>query len=136
MASREILCPECERPHTFDTMLPFREECDGCAHDLHVCLTCRFYDPYAENQCREQTTDPVAQKDRRNLCEYWKPRSSFGNVEGEAEQAKARLTALFGGAPKGDPPSVPTTLKSDGDSKPDDAIRNDAKTKLDALFKK
>jgi hypothetical protein len=136
MASHEIMCPECERPHLFDTMLPFREECEQCAHDLHVCLTCSFYDRYAENQCREPTADPVSQKDRRNLCEYWKPRSSGEAIEGAADQAKAKLNALFGGATKTAPQSVSSPESNDSSSGADDSIRNDAKAKLDALFKK
>lgn len=116
-----ITCPACRTPHTFDGTLTFREECERCAADLHVCLTCRFYDPYVENECRETEAEYVAQKDRRNLCEYYKPKSGDADAgASEADAARAKLAALFGGeAP------APAATAAD-----------EAKRKLEALFKK
>jgi len=119
MAQHTIACAGCGTPHTYDMQLGFREECERCAADLHVCLTCRFYDKYADNECRETEADPVPQKDRRNLCEYWKPRGEQAEVSA-ADEAKAKLAALFGGAAPAPSPS------SD----------DEHKRKLEALFKK
>ncbi len=128
MARLEVACPACARVHGFTDLVPFRAECEGCAADLHVCVTCRFHDRYAENECREDAADPVAKKDRANLCEYWKPKGT-SVVEGDpAAAAKAKLAALFGGgapAPS-TPPAAPRAPSA----------ADDAKRKLDELFKK
>lgn len=127
----QVHCPSCNKAHAFSDLVPFRAECEACAADLHVCLSCRFYDRYVENQCREDQADPVATKDRRNLCEYWKP-VAIGAVDDAAAAAKAKLAALFGGAP-----SAPSTQSSAAStSTPPTSPQEDAKRKLEALFKK
>ncbi|HEY4220482.1 MAG TPA: hypothetical protein VGO62_04050 [Myxococcota bacterium] len=94
MALIEVTCPACKKPQSFDGMVPFRAECDKCSADLHVCITCRFYDRYVENECREDQADPVATKDRRNLCEYWRAKEDTA-VDDKVADAKAKLEALF-----------------------------------------
>lgn len=129
MSSVVVHCQACGRAHAFSDHMPFRAECEGCSADLHVCLTCRLYDRYVENECREDQADPVATKDRRNLCEYWKPRAQAGGEDDEAARAKAKLQALFGAgapnAPNAPPMSAPAA---------DPAA--EAKRKLEELFKK
>lgn len=121
-----VICNSCQKQHPFSDIVPFRAECDACSADLHVCLNCRFYDRYVENQCREDQADPVATKDRRNLCEYFKPKGEDAG-EDEASKAKARLAAAFGGAP------MPSTSAPAGSST---SAADEAKKKLEALFKK
>lgn len=120
MALVEIACPGCATPHRFDGALAFREECERCAADLHVCITCRFHDRYVENECREHSAEYVADKRKRNLCEYYKPKAPGVAELDETAVAKARLAALFGGAEPVPPqPSI-----------------DDARARLEALFKK
>jgi hypothetical protein len=129
--SLSVHCHQCGRAHHFADLVPFRAECERCAADLHACVGCRFFDRFVENQCREDAADPVAVKDRRNLCEYWKPRDA-GEARDDAAAAKAKLAALFGG-------TVPTSSTSSSSSSPssssDDAAAI-AKRKLEALFRK
>jgi hypothetical protein len=121
MPQSQISCPQCQTPFSFEGKLSFREECERCAADLHVCVLCSFYDSHADNQCRETTADPVPAKERRNLCEYWRPASEPGSPTTTADDAKAQLDALFGG------PSPQRSAPGPTD---------DARAKLDALFKK
>lgn len=121
-----ISCPSCGTKHTFDGGLSFREECSRCAADLHVCLTCRFYDRYVENECRETEAEYVKAKDRRNLCEYWKPRENAEEGMSEADAARAKLAALFGDKP------ASSSAAGGVSSSPAD----EAKRKLEELFKK
>lgn len=127
----EVACFQCKKVHVFDDIVSFRAECDACAADLHVCFTCRFYDRYVENECREDQADPVANKDRSNLCEYWKPIAIGAGADDEAARAKANLEALFGGkggatspGAGGAPPAPPTSAA------------DEARRKLEELFKK
>src|SRR5690606_4399099 len=94
-----VTCPSCSTKLSFDGSLSFREECERCGADLHVCLSCRFHDRYVENECRETEADYVSQKDRRNLCEYFKPKEQAEGAVNEADAARAKLAALFGEAP-------------------------------------
>lgn len=126
MTQLTVFCPSCAKPATFSELVPFRAECDSCAADLHVCVACRFYDRFVEKQCREDAADPVAVKERRNLCEYFKPKGE-GAVDDEAAKAKARLAALFG--PSSSSSSAPSAPASSSAS-------DDAKKKLEELFKK
>jgi hypothetical protein len=130
--SVSVECHQCGRGHHFADLVPFRAECEGCAADLHVCLGCRFYDRFVENQCREDAADPVAVKERRNLCEYWKPRE-VGHAHDDTAAAKAKLAALFGG-PVPASPQVSSSPVPSASSPPDEATL--AKRKLEALFRK
>jgi hypothetical protein len=124
-----VHCHSCGREHLFADVVPFRAECEACAADLHACLGCRFHDRFIENQCREDAADPVGVKDRRNLCEYWKPRDATAASD-EAAQAKAKLAALFGG------PAPAASTPSPSSPSPSSDAAAEAKRKLDALFKK
>jgi hypothetical protein len=132
MAELVVLCPSCTREARFQDLVPFRAECEKCAADLHVCITCRFYDRYVENECREPTADPVSVKDRRNLCELWKPKGAVAAEDDAQAIAKAKLAALFGGKPAAGGPTLPPLPSSSSSSSSVD----DAKAKLEALFKK
>ncbi|MBW2270328.1 MAG: hypothetical protein JRH16_17320 [Deltaproteobacteria bacterium] len=74
----------------------FRDGCETCDADLHVCLNCSHHDPAAYNECRESSAERVSQRDRANRCEYFRPAEG---VTGRAAQsdgdAKAALDALF-----------------------------------------
>jgi hypothetical protein len=126
-----VNCSVCGRSQTFAGLVPFRAECDGCAADLHTCATCRFHDRFVENECREDQADPVAQKDRRNLCEYWKPRAPGATDADPAAEAKARLAAMFG-APL---PPAPSTTGASGAGAPP-TPEQEARRRLEELFRK
>ena len=130
MALVHVTCHSCKKVHAFDGMVPFRAECDACSADLHVCITCRFYDRFVENECREPQAEPVAVKDRRNLCEYWRAKEDAG-ADDDTARAKAKLNALFGGAAPAKTPDSPSSSSSSSTSAADEAKR-----KLEALFKK
>ena len=82
--------------------LPFsrRDECPNCTVHVHVCRMCRFFDPAAAKQCREDDAEEVTEKERVNFCEWFKPSAdAFDAVRARKEtQAKSALAALFGDA--------------------------------------
>jgi hypothetical protein len=93
-----VRCHGCgaERELAPGERIGFRESCDACGRDLHVCLNCRFHDPTAYNECREPNTERVADRDRANRCEYFAPGGAGAASDDSArESAKSQLDALF-----------------------------------------
>ena len=50
--------------------------CPSCGSYLHSCIQCKFYDPYAHNQCLEPSAEYVADKEAANFCEYFAPKDT------------------------------------------------------------
>ncbi|UCE88018.1 MAG: hypothetical protein JSU66_12650 [Deltaproteobacteria bacterium] len=74
----------------------FRDACEGCGADLHVCLNCAYHDPSAYNECREPNAERVSDRDRANRCDYFAPGpGSAGSGKPSAGDAKSALEALF-----------------------------------------
>jgi len=74
----------------------FRDSCEKCDADLHVCLNCRHYDRAAYNQCREPNAEWVSDRERANRCDYF-ALGGPGGDSADAERARARssLDDLF-----------------------------------------
>ena len=96
-------CHACgaERDSTPGEAPGFREECDGCGADLHVCRNCAHHDPAAYNGCRESSAERVSDAERANRCEYFRalsdvaPGSAAGAGESERAAALGALDKLF-----------------------------------------
>ncbi len=74
----------------------FRDTCEECDSDLHVCLNCIHYDSNAYNQCREPNAEWVSDRERANRCDYFaygdRSRDSAG---ADPARARAALDELF-----------------------------------------
>lgn len=89
--------------HACQTMIPlasgesvgFRDVCDRCHADLHVCLNCSHSDPSAYNECREPNAERVLDRDRANRCDYFRPLAQARGAEPERERALSDLERLF-----------------------------------------
>ena len=88
-----VACFACKKKTTFSDKVGFRAECD-CGEDLHVCKTCRFYDPKAYNECRETSADVIRDKERSNLCDFFQPNGEQAAVDNSAA-LRAAAEALF-----------------------------------------
>ncbi|NQZ95129.1 MAG: hypothetical protein HRU01_01345 [Myxococcales bacterium] len=74
----------------------FRDTCDACSADLHVCRNCRHHDPNAYNECRESSAERVAERERGNRCEYFSPGDAAGGAAAAAaSKSRSDLEALF-----------------------------------------
>ena len=112
------------------------EECPKCVSSVRVCRMCRFYDPDASNDCRETMSDVVSDKEAANTCDYFSPRTAKQERdEGEAEEAKSRLNAVFGGGDKagsgGNLTEQAEAFRDKGENEAEEARR-----KLEAVFNK
>ncbi len=74
----------------------FRDTCEACGVDLHICRNCTHHDPSAYNECREPNTERVADRERANRCDWFSPTDTEGGGADSsgADQQKA-LEALF-----------------------------------------
>lgn len=90
-------CFHCQKEIEILDKVGFRDDCEYCGSDLHVCLNCTFYDERAYNECRETSADRVVDKERANFCEYFQ--SSTGTDSSQklsaADEAKRKLEELF-----------------------------------------
>ncbi|WP_422480274.1 hypothetical protein [Pleomorphochaeta sp. DL1XJH-081] len=70
--------------------------CSNCGRPLKVCLNCRFYDPNAYHECREDIDEPVMYKDLANYCEYFVMKESSDKESIKKQQeARSRFFSLF-----------------------------------------
>lgn len=91
-----MTCFHCGRAIAVNERVGFRDRCPGCDRPQHACLNCAHHDPAYHNQCRETQADLVADKDRANFCEYFRPRAAApARAVSKADDARARLDALF-----------------------------------------
>lgn len=67
------------------------EECPSCRSDVRVCLNCDFYDKSAYNDCRESNAERVVEKNRRNFCDYFRPRSAGTGNLGSGVKSKEEM---------------------------------------------
>jgi hypothetical protein len=74
----------------------FRDTCDRCGADLHVCRNCAHHDPSAYNECREASAERVADRERANRCDWFAPGSGGGGgLAAERARARSSLDGLF-----------------------------------------
>ncbi len=74
----------------------FRDECERCGSDLHVCRNCALYDPSAYNECREPNAERILERERANRCDYFTPgEGGPGSGTEKQDASKAKLDDLF-----------------------------------------
>jgi len=96
----KVVCYKCSTL-TEAEKIGFRQSCDRCSEDLHICYNCSFYDENSYNECKEVSAERITVKDRSNLCDFFSPKSK------ESDRAKsdpgadllAKAEALFSKKP-------------------------------------
>lgn len=92
-----MLCQACqtEIPLASGESVGFRDLCDRCRADLHVCLNCAHYDTTAYNECRESSAERQLDKERANRCDYFRPFSGTRAADDGRAAAISDLENLF-----------------------------------------
>ena len=80
-------CHKC-KAEIVNEKISFREECEVCGSDLHVCVNCLFYDAGKANSCREDKAEYVKERDRANYCEYFRFADDAPKLSGKNEAEK------------------------------------------------
>lgn len=111
-----LVCHNCGTPITYSEPISRQAECEKCRTDLRSCRNCRHWNERYNNQCTETEADPVADKARRNFCEYFYfSREAFDGAAGSAAEdraaaARKKLEELF--KPR---PGAQSSAESDGE---------------------
>lgn len=92
------LCWKCKKAFT-ETRIGFRDHCNACGTDAHVCWNCRHYDATSYRECKESVSERVENKERNNFCEFFSLRSQnelgFVDADLKKREAMAAAEALF-----------------------------------------
>ena len=96
----KVFCFKCH--HQFDVLEPIsrKEECPQCRSDVRVCRNCEFYDAKVYNECRETQADRILEKERANLCDFFKPGKGGVGAQDTKQSALDAAEALFKGLKK------------------------------------
>ena len=92
---RFLNCAFCQKEVPGSSKIYFRDTCPYCEHDLHVCMNCEFYDPKSFHQCRESSAEYVADKEKANVCEYFRTIRKRRSFIKKSEDARRKLEELF-----------------------------------------
>lgn len=95
MAHIKLTCFHCGKVTEFPESVGFREECEHCGEDAHVCKNCEFYDRNAYNECREPSAEVVREKNRNNYCEYFQASGKAQNAGTSKQDLMSAAEALF-----------------------------------------
>src|SRR5947209_17999902 len=80
-------CYKCNKTITqgVDGPMPMDAVCEHCSSWLHSCANCAFYDEYSYAKCRETKAEFVFDRLGKNVCKFFKVKSS---VKPEEQQQK------------------------------------------------
>lgn len=92
-----VRCHACGReiPLGAGVRVGFRDTCDDCGVDLHVCLGCAHHDAGAYNECTESSAERVLDKERANRCDYFTPGARAAGDDAAPAKARAEIDRLF-----------------------------------------
>ena len=96
------LCHHCGREQHLQERVERTAGCPYCHSDLKVCLNCVFFDPGANNQCREPQAEWTPEKAKANFCEFFDfrqvagmGRPGAGGSQSTRDDARAAFDSLF-----------------------------------------
>lgn len=76
--------------------ISFESSCTTCRADLHTCRQCNYFDPGARFECRKPIEARIVNKNARNSCNLFEPRTvverqTTSGAPTDARQAFAKL---------------------------------------------
>ena len=91
------LCAFCKKRLDLDGKVMRADTCPHCGRDLHSCVQCEFYDPFAHNKCREPESEWVSDREKANFCDFFRFGGGKDTGKDRSEEARRKLEELFGG---------------------------------------
>jgi hypothetical protein len=92
---KTLFCWKCQDEIVLFDKVVREDTCPSCDTDLRCCKNCRFWDPSAHNQCRENLTEYVPDREKANFCASFEIRSGPLGAAEDIVSAKSKLDALF-----------------------------------------
>jgi hypothetical protein len=92
---KTLFCWKCQDEIVLFDKVVREDTCPSCDTDLRCCKNCRFWDPSAHNQCRENLTEYVPDREKANFCASFEIRSGPLGASEDIVSAKSKLEALF-----------------------------------------
>ena len=79
------------------TSINIASTCQKCNGDLHTCRQCTYFDPGARFECSKPITAKIVNKNARNTCELFAPRTVIEREtsSGAPTDARAAFAKLF-----------------------------------------
>ena len=68
----------------------FESSCTNCRAELHTCRQCTYFDPGARFECSKPITARIVNKNARNTCELFAPRTVVERETSSGPQTDAR----------------------------------------------
>jgi len=90
-----LICSNCQYEIILIDKVVRHDTCPTCDKDLRCCKSCRFWDPGAHNQCRENLTEYVPDREKANFCASFESRKGKPGEGDDLGKAKSKLEALF-----------------------------------------
>ena len=93
----DLVCFQCQTKNSIADKVHFRDECEKCGQDLHVCKQCQHYDTASYNECKEPSADRIVEKEKANYCDFYSARTSSGASSAGTSKSDllAQAEALF-----------------------------------------
>ncbi|MGK0359574.1 MAG: hypothetical protein ACI9U2_001876 [Bradymonadia bacterium] len=88
-------CWECQHEVDLSVKVSRRDECRACGADLHVCKNCKFWDPSYQNECRENISSYIRDREKANFCMAFTMKAVDEDDAAEADDARSKLEAMF-----------------------------------------
>lgn len=91
---KHFYCHKCSNELFFEVKMQRTDICPHCSAQLHCCKNCEYWDPSAHNQCKENISEYIPNRDETNRCTFF----TFKNGKPEAQdlnKAKDKLESLF-----------------------------------------
>jgi len=88
-------CVSCGRDVPGAVKIYRRDTCPYCHSDLHSCINCEFYDVKGYHQCRESSAEYIQEKEKANVCDYFRPLREKKSFIKKSEMARQKLEELF-----------------------------------------
>ena len=90
----KVKCASCGA--TAATAIRLDSSCSNCKAELHTCRQCTYFDPGARFECSKPVTARIVNKNARNTCELFAPRTvvereTSSGAPNDARQAFAKL---------------------------------------------
>ena len=92
---KKYACWSCSQEIDMTTKVQRKDECISCGADLHTCKNCRFWDPSYHNECRENSSYYIRDREKANFCMAFEFKSTTEEDAAEANDARSKLEAMF-----------------------------------------